>query len=79
MPDLIPYFTAALKDHKRKDKLYAIAIEIGKTWDKEDDITLIRRAALGCEALLLIYRYCKELTISKGYLKEEIKLLRKLE
>ncbi|KAH7232220.1 uncharacterized protein BKA55DRAFT_580850 [Fusarium redolens] len=39
MPDLIPYFTAVLEDHERKDELYAIAMEIGKTWDKEDDIT----------------------------------------
>jgi hypothetical protein len=30
MPDLIPYFTAALEDHKRKDELYAMAIEIRK-------------------------------------------------
>jgi hypothetical protein len=75
MPDLIPYFTAALEDHERKDELYAIVMEIGKAWDKEDDITLIRRAALGCEVLLLIYHHCKELIISKGYLKEEIKLL----
>jgi hypothetical protein len=37
VPDLIPYFTAALEDHERKDELYAIATEIGKTWDKEDD------------------------------------------
>jgi hypothetical protein len=28
---------------------------------------------------LLIHHHCKELTISKGYLKEEIKLLQKLE
>jgi hypothetical protein len=31
MPDLIPYFTAALKDYKYKDKLYTIVIEIRKT------------------------------------------------
>jgi hypothetical protein len=30
MPNLIPYFIAALKDYKYKDKLYIIIIEIKK-------------------------------------------------
>ncbi|TVY69098.1 hypothetical protein Focb16_v000057 [Fusarium oxysporum f. sp. cubense] len=79
MPDPIPYFIVALDGYERKDDLHALAMEIGNAWNKEDDITLVRQAAFGCEVLLLIRPHCTELTISKSYLSKEIKLLRKLE
>ncbi|KAM5526486.1 hypothetical protein FOXYSP1_21117 [Fusarium oxysporum f. sp. phaseoli] len=42
MPDLIPYFIVALNGYEHKDDLYALAMEIGNAWNKEDDITLVR-------------------------------------
>ncbi|KAH7190879.1 hypothetical protein DER44DRAFT_796126 [Fusarium oxysporum] len=61
-----------------RDRLHAMAAEIGVAWMVEDDDGRVRLALFGCEVLRLVRPYLHNPRISEAFLDAEIQSLRTL-